>query len=194
MSMVTHYLIKNAAAPVVELILTEEEAAVYEVPQGWTLLTAGEFTEWRLQNPIPEPKQYYLVESPAKVNPILWDGVSDYNPPEGWILMTQEEFNEWRLQNPEPPQVISVPQSVGSGQIRAALIVSGVANSDDALSATIEAALDQISDPAQKQIAITLWRNASEFRRDNQFITMAQIMLGMTNEQIDDLFRLAATF
>lgn len=97
-------------------------------------------------------------------------------------------------QNPPAP-VAPVPSVVGSGQIRAALIASGIAADDDALNGLVEGALTAaIADATERAIALTLWRNASEFVRDNAFIATAQAALGLSDAQVDDLFRLAATF
>lgn len=105
----------------------------------------------------------------------------------GWV---------WDGQSFAPPPALlsAVPASVGSGQIRAALIASGVAADDDALSTAIETILANIPDATQRAIAVTLWRNASEFRRDHPFINIVQGALNKTHAEIDDLFRLAATF
>lgn len=98
------------------------------------------------------------------------------------------------ITNP-PPIVAAVPASVGSGQIRAAMIASGLGADDAALDSLINGALTAaVADPTQRAIALALWGYASEFRRDNAFIATARAALGMTDAQIDDLFRLAATF
>lgn len=139
--------------------------------------------------------RYYLVRSASEVNPVLWDGTTPYNPPDGWLFLNEAQFVEWRKNNPvPPPPPAPVPQSVGSGQIRAAMIVSGYAANDDALSTTIETILSGIPDVAQRAVAITLWRNASEFRRNHPFLGAVKAALSKTDEDIDNLFRLAATF
>ena len=138
---------------------------------------------------------YYLVRSAAEVNPVIWDGITPYNPPDGWLFLNEAQFVEWRNQNPAPPPPpLPVPKSVGSGQIRAAMILSGFAANDDALSATMESILDAIPNTTQRAVAITLWRNASDFRRNHSFIDIVKAALGKTDEDIDDLFRLADTF
>lgn len=137
---------------------------------------------------------YYLVRSASEVNAVLWDGVTPYNPPDGWQFLNEAQFAVWRENNPAPAPVVPVPQIVGSGVIRAAMIASGYAANDDALSALIESILEAIPDPSQKAIAITLWRNSSEFRRNHPFLKVVQSALGKTDKDIDDLFRLAATF
>jgi hypothetical protein len=139
--------------------------------------------------------KYHLVRTATETTTILWDGVTPYNPPDGWQLLNEAQFAEWRAQNPlPPPPPDPVPQTVGSGQIRAAMIASGYASDDDALSATIEAILFQIPDQDHRAIAVTLWRNAAEFRRNHPFLGAVQAALGKTDADIDDLFRLAATF
>lgn len=80
--------------------------------------------------------------------------------------------------------------SVGSGQIRAAMILSGWADDDDSLSALIEGLLQPLPDRA---VAVTLWRNASEFNRSHPFIEAVRVALNKTNEEVDALFRLAKT-
>jgi hypothetical protein len=87
------------------------------------------------------------------------------------------------------------PQEVGAGQIRAAMIASGIAQTDEELDGLIEAALNSvITDQTQRSIAIALWRYAGGFKRHNAFILAAQVALQKTDSEIDDLFRLAAQF
>lgn len=94
-----------------------------------------------------------------------------------------------------PLAFAAVPTKVGSGQIRAALIASGLAADDAALDTLVEGALtNALADATRRAIALTLWRNASEFHRAHAFIATAQAALGQSPDQIDDLFRLAATF
>lgn len=139
--------------------------------------------------------KFYLVRSADEVNAVLWDGVTPYNPPDGWQFLNEAQFAAWRQANPlPPPPPAAVPQTVGSGQIRAAMIASGYAGNDDALSALIESLLETIPDSRQRAIAVTLWRNASEFRRDHPFLGAVKAGLGKNDADIDDLFRLAATF
>lgn len=87
------------------------------------------------------------------------------------------------------------PDEVGSGQIRAALIALDVAADDDALDSLITTAItNAVADAKQRAIALTLWRNAATFKRDNAFVVAVQAALGKTDADMDNIFRLAATF
>ena len=79
--------------------------------------------------------------------------------------------------NPLPP----VPQSVSRFQARAALLGAG-------LLASIEAAIAQ-ADP----VAQLAWSDAQEFRRDSPTVLAISAGLGLTDEQLDELFRTAST-
>lgn len=74
-----------------------------------------------------------------------------------------------------------VPSVVSRRQAKLALLDAGLLDNAD----SIIAAADQ-----ETQIN---WADAVEFRRDHPLITVIGRALGMTSEQIDDLFRLAIT-
>jgi hypothetical protein len=74
-----------------------------------------------------------------------------------------------------------VPFSVTPWQIRRALNQLG-------LRSTVEAAV------AANQEAKDAWEYALEIRRDNELLTGMAEALSMSSEQLDDLFKLAATF
>lgn len=143
----------------------------------------------------------FLPLTTGGVTLVAWDGAS-YVADDGRTFWTASDTPSAddaaaAVANPQnpPSPVAPVPTVVGSGQIRAALIACGVAADDDALNALVEAALaGAIADTTQRAIALTLWRNASEFVRGNAFIATAKGALGLSDEQVDDLFRLAATF
>lgn len=88
---------------------------------------------------------------------------------------------------------LGCPPVVGSGQIRAAMIITGYASSDGELNAFIENTISQLDVELDRAIALTLWRNASEFKRNNRFIKLLQIILNKTSAEIDELFCLAIT-
>lgn len=75
-----------------------------------------------------------------------------------------------------------VPQSVTPRQIRKAIRAYG-------LKAQVDAYIATLSDEVQEE-----WEFADEVLRTNALIAAAQQGLGMTDEQADALFRLAATF
>jgi hypothetical protein len=81
-----------------------------------------------------------------------------------------------------PPVIPSpVPQSVTPLQARKALRASGLSDAVDAYIATQSAAIQDE------------WEYAITVERDNPAIAAAGPALGLTDAQIDDLFRLAAT-
>lgn len=109
---------------------------------------------------------------------------------DGILSTAQQRMEAKRI---ERESAAPAPKKVGSGQIRAAMILSGIAADDDALSTLIEGILANIPDESEQAVAVTLWRNASEFKRDHKFIAAVQAALGKTDADIDQLFRLAAT-
>ena len=84
------------------------------------------------------------------------------------------------IYSPSQPQPIRVPQQVTMRQARLELLSRGLL---DDVAATIAAA------DREAQIE---WEYASTVARDNPVIVGVQQQQGMTDEQIDDLFREAA--
>ena len=81
---------------------------------------------------------------------------------------------------PQEPEPDTVPQIVSRFQARAALHLAGLLDQVEALIAD--------ADP----IAQIAWQDAVEFRRDSPTINGLAAQIGMTQEQLDDLFRAAA--
>jgi hypothetical protein len=81
---------------------------------------------------------------------------------------------------PAPPAP-HVPVEVAPLQMRRALRQLGLKHTVDAFLTTLD------------EETIEAWEYATTVRRDNQLITMAGHGLGMSEAQIDDLFRLAET-
>ena len=134
------------------------------------------------------------------VAPSLPDGYEEMTPQEYQAWVDAEIANGWAPPVvPPPPE--PVPQEVGSGQIRAALVALGwitltnPSNADAEVDAWATALIEgAVPDPATKAIAHLLWRNASTFKRDNQFVLLVATILEKTTEQTDQLFRTASTF
>jgi hypothetical protein len=80
----------------------------------------------------------------------------------------------------------SVPPSVSPRQMRIALITSGVSLQD------IEDTLDSLPEP-HRSIAKVTWEYSVEFQRNNPILISLAPMLGLTEQQVDDLFILAST-
>jgi hypothetical protein len=84
--------------------------------------------------------------------------------------------------SPEP-----VPSEVSNAQAREALIRSGISIS------SVDAALAAITDPVEREVAVTQWEYRSTIRRDAELVVSMAGAMNLTPAQVDDLFRLAAT-
>jgi len=128
-----------------------------------------------------------LIKNGVVDNMVLWDGVSEWTPPEGVTLVMDPPAGVgigWAYDGaswtaPEPPPV-PVPEEVRQAQARRALLVAGLL---DDVEAAVAAASQDI------QIA---WEYEPNIRRDSPMIGALAPALGLTDAQIDDLFRAAA--
>lgn len=84
----------------------------------------------------------------------------------------------------QPPPVVI--RDVTPRQIRQALILSGISMQQ------IEDALNTLPEP-QKSLAKTEWEYSIAFQRQRPLVLAVGQMLGWTSQQLDDLWRLAAT-
>jgi hypothetical protein len=96
----------------------------------------------------------------------------------------RQALAEWEAQGNaiepyvEPPE--PVPQVVSMFQARAALINAGLYD-------TVDAAMQQAGG-----VNLIAWEYATEVRRDSPLVQAMAAELGLTNEQVDNLFRQAA--
>lgn len=87
---------------------------------------------------------------------------------------------------PNTPVSDNIPKVVTPRQIRLALVVSGIPIS------VIESTIDSLPEPQKSMTRIT-WEYSTEFQRSNPMLAAMSPMLGLTSEQVDNLFVLAAT-
>ena len=87
---------------------------------------------------------------------------------------------------PDPPPPPPIPTSVTMRQARLALLQLGLL--DD-----VEAAIASIPDEVQRRAAQIEWEYASTVERDSQWVQNLAGALGLSGEQLDQLFHLAAT-
>lgn len=113
-----------------------------------------------------------------------------FNPGEGYqIVPINDEPVEigasWDGQTftPPAPPPAPVPEAVTARQARLALLGAGKLD-------MIDAALAAIPGPEGRAAQIE-WEYALEIRRDSPLIGALAPMLGLTGEQVDDLFRAA---
>lgn len=90
-------------------------------------------------------------------------------------------YNGGFVRVPEPVPVIPVPEAVTMRQARLALLAAGLLDDVNTLIASIGPAA-----------AIT-WEFATEVQRNNELIAAVQEQQALTEDQIDDLFIVAAT-
>lgn len=87
---------------------------------------------------------------------------------------------------PLPPDATpAVPQSVSRAQGKAALITAGLWDQ-------VLAYVDGIADPTQQALARVALDDTTEWRRDSPLLATAAAALGLSEQQLDDLFVAAA--
>jgi len=109
----------------------------------------------------------------------------------GWIACQPEVAIGWLYNNGEftdpPEQPAPVPTEVSNAQAREALIRSGISI------ATVDAAIQEISDPTEREVAFTQWEYRDKIRRNASLVVSIAGSLGLSESQVDDLFRTAST-
>jgi len=93
-----------------------------------------------------------------------------------------------------------VPQSISDRQFAHGLALQGLISQEDALAwvktgdvpAALQALVDEIPDPTIKFSAQMLLAGATVFERDHPMTAQLAAGLGMSSEQVDDLWRAAA--
>lgn len=95
---------------------------------------------------------------------------------------TTGELEEY---DPGPPAPMPVPPAVTPRQARLALLGAGLLDN-------AETALSALPSP-QKEAALIEWEYASAILRESALVTAIGATLSLASEQVDDLFRTAAT-
>lgn len=88
------------------------------------------------------------------------------------------------LQDP-PPAPPYVPQQVTSAQGKAALITAGLWDA-------VESYVDSITDPTEKALALVALNDTTHWNRSSPFLNGAATALGLSSEDLDNLFIQAA--
>ena len=126
---------------------------------------------------------YRLTESPSIIIRIA-DGAHIPADPGN---TDYQAYLAWRDagNDPEPyqPPPATVPQSVTRFQARASLHLAGLLPQVEAL----------MSDPATDPIARIAWQDAQEFRRQSPSVLAMAQALGLSEQQLDQLFTTAAS-
>jgi hypothetical protein len=133
--------------------------------------------------------RYAIIENGAVSNVAIADAA--FAQSMGWVECLPEVSIGWLYSSGEftapPEQPGPVPESVDNAQAREALIRSGISI------ATVDAAIQAIPDAVEREIAYTQWEYRATVRRDSELTVSLGTAIGLDNDAIDDLFRLAAT-
>lgn len=128
----------------------------------------------------PDDPTYHRVRRPdGQVTSV--DGDSS-------LELTAEALAAWLATPPVVPPP-PVPESVGPAQLRIAIRhLHGIT------SGAVYAVISAIPDAADQDDARDLWEYATVIRRDHPLIASLAAAFELASAQIDDVFRLAATF
>jgi hypothetical protein len=80
-----------------------------------------------------------------------------------------------------------VPESLANWRVKAVLDMQG-------LTATVDAAIAALPDSPEKIVISRAWSGNGDVFRNSPTVTSFMAILGLTDAQVDDMFRLAATF
>jgi hypothetical protein len=129
-------------------------------------------------------KQIAILTTDNQVETI-WNVADDWTPPVHLRTCPVEDLPPGWQRVPVPtPEVTEITPR----QMRLAMLQSGI-DPDG-----IRAMLDQIPDAATRKQAVIEWEYALAIRRDHPMLEPLAAMCGISHEQLDALFRLAATF
>jgi len=115
--------------------------------------------------------------------PYRWSKVPLPEIPEG--KFAQLNGDKWDIKDEIYRPALPIPTVVTMRQARLALLQAG-------LLPTVEAALDALEEPARSAAKIE-WKYAQEVERGYPWVEQLTATMGMTEEQVDNLFILAAT-
>lgn len=86
------------------------------------------------------------------------------------------------IRTPEEIAYVPVPQSISLLKLRMQLIIMEINLNN------VQMVIDGITDPLQKALTNERWKNAVSFDRDNLMLNQLATVLGLTQNQIDDIF------
>jgi hypothetical protein len=130
-------------------------------------------------------KKYFKDGQPFDIEQ-FYVGPDGYQYPVGYFYVQEnrDAMGVTEVEDDTPPPKV-VPLVVTMRQARLALLQQG-------LLANVDAAIETLPSP-QKEAARIEWNYSSAVVRDRQLVKMIAVALGLNDEQLDDLFILAAT-
>lgn len=130
--------------------------------------------------------KFAIIENGVVVNLAVADTALADNWIQSDTAAMGDIYSNGEFTTPPAPQV-PVPAEVTNAQARQALIHSGISI------ASVDALIQEIADPVEREIAFTQWEYGNMIRRNAELVVALSDDLGLTAEELDDLFRLAAT-
>jgi hypothetical protein len=143
-------------------------------------------TEAGLSLPLPDidgghdrPKPDLTTEQLARVQAIYADDIALFNS-------ITEPGQVHTI--PEPPEApLPVPESLANWRVKAVLDMQGLTD-------TVDNAIAALPDGPEKIVISRAWHGNGDVPRNSPTVTSFMSILGLTEAQVDDMFRLAATF
>lgn len=126
----------------------------------------------------------FIDKGPGMIEAIEAAGHSIYRLDGEWVA--SDPVAVQAIIDAYQPAPAPVPQEVTMRQARVALISLRLFDQ-------VEAALAAIPDEIERKLALQTWEYSAAVERFNPLIVMLAPALGLTDQQLDDLFRLAAT-
>jgi hypothetical protein len=136
---------------------------------------------YEIPSNLPQPTRFEADGSPT------WVFADGEWTNRGWIVPLERLAEYIDPQEPPPPAGEPVPETIGPAQLRVALLrLHGI--DAETLGATVGAIIASL--PAEQQTeANYLWQYSTLVRRDNPLVGAVGYVLGLTTEQVDELYR-----
>lgn len=139
--------------------------------------------------PFVPPSDYEKVvvtEQPA------YDAIYQTLQEDAPVLVGDNWVQQWSVRDATREEILSrIPSVVTMRQGRLAMLQTPYGDTN--LLAMIDPTLAAIENPIQRQAAQIDWEFAAEINRGFPLVQQLSSALGLTEEQLDDLFKLAAT-
>lgn len=142
--------------------------------------------------------RYAMIRDSKVENVCLWDGsVATWQPPANVLMVECDETVgvDDTYENgtfTRHVQALPVPSEIGLAQFRIILRRSlGVSRTN--LDTMILGLIMSFPSQLERDDALDLWESASVVRRDHSFVESGRIALGLSIEQVDQMFREGST-
>ncbi len=125
---------------------------------------------------------YAVIENQTVVNHA--EATQEHAEAMGWVPAGSSKIGDTYLGEGNfetPPVVVPVPQAITMRQARLVLLGAGKL-------AGVSTAIAAIPDETIREAAEIEWEFSNELQRNNTFVTMLAPALGLTSEQVDQLF------